>query len=86
MVMMDGGNDGGLAHGVEFGFFSIWALCHIFRFKTILTLEIQSYQEYFMKHRNCIPTIQIATQQFGEGMLLWDARCGEKHLENNQTL
>ena len=39
-----------------------------------------------MKHRNCIPTIQIATQQVGEGMLLWDARCGEKHLENYQTL
>ena len=60
MVMMDGGNDGGLAHGVEFGFCSIWALCHIFRFKTILTLEIQSYQEHFMKHKNCIQTITIA--------------------------
>ena len=59
MVMMDGGNDGGLAHGVEFGFCSIWALCHIFRFKTILTLEIQSYQEHFIKHKNCIQTITI---------------------------
>ena len=60
IVMMDGGNDGGLAHGVEFGSCSIWALCHIFRFKTILTLEIQSYQEHFIKHKNCIQTITIA--------------------------
>ena len=59
MVMMDGGNDGGLAHGVEFGSCSIWALCHIFCFKTILTLEKQSYQEHFMKHKNCIQTITI---------------------------